>query len=39
MIDFILFAFVCGVFVGGFWCGKTYGTAKVMFARVAKLWE
>lgn len=41
MVDLILFSFVVGVFAGGFWCGKTYGSAKAMYAdikaRVAKV--
>lgn len=31
MIDLILFSFVVGVFAGGFWCGKKYGSAQAMF--------
>lgn len=31
MIDLILFSFVVGMFTGGFWCGKKYGSAKAMF--------
>lgn len=30
MIDFILFSFVIGVFLGGFWCGKKFGSLKSM---------
>lgn len=31
MIDLILLFFVLGVFYGGFWCGKTFGTLSAMF--------
>ena len=30
MIDFILLCFVAGVFFGGFWCGKKFGSVKSM---------
>lgn len=36
MIDLIFFTFFLGLFVVGFWCGKTYGTAAVMFQSVKK---
>ena len=35
MINVILFAFTVGVFAGGFWCGKTYGSFKAMCKRAA----
>lgn len=31
MIDLIFFTFFLGLFICGFWCGKTFGTAKAMF--------
>lgn len=34
MVDLILFAVVLGAFAGGFYCGKTFGSPGVMFARV-----
>lgn len=37
MIDLILFCFVLGVFYGGFWCGKKYGTLKAMFKALAEM--
>lgn len=33
MIDLILFAAVFGSFLGGFRCGKTFGTLTEMFVR------
>ena len=33
MLDFILFVAVAGVFYGGFWCGKTFGTVGAMFTK------
>lgn len=32
MIDLILFLFTLGMFVAGFYCGKTFGTAAAMYA-------
>jgi spore maturation protein SpmA len=30
MIDLIFLTFFLGLFIAGFWCGKTYGTAAAM---------
>jgi len=30
MVDFILFVFMLGVFAGGFWCGKKFGSLVAM---------
>jgi hypothetical protein len=34
MIDLILFSFVVGIYAGGFWCGKKFGTAQAMWSAV-----
>lgn len=43
MIDLIFFTFFLGLFCVGFYCGKTYGTAKNMFStlgkKVSALWD
>lgn len=39
MIDLILFAFVIGVFGGGFWCGKKYGTVEAMFESLKAMFK
>lgn len=36
MIDIIFFTFFLGLFIGGFWCGKTYGTGKAMLQSIGK---
>jgi spore maturation protein SpmA len=36
MIDLIFFSFFLGIFVSGFWCGKTFGTAAAMFQAAKK---
>ena len=38
MIDLILFAAVFGSFLGGFRCGKTFGTLTEMFVRRNGKW-
>lgn len=38
MVDLILFAFVCGVFAGGFWCGKRYGSFSAMVEALKQKW-
>lgn len=37
MIDLIFFTFFFGLFIAGFWCGKTYGTATAMFQSAKKV--
>jgi len=30
MIDLILFVFMLGIYIGGFWCGKKFGSVVAM---------
>ena len=38
MIDLIFFSFFAGLFIVGFWCGKTYGNADAMFKALKEWW-